>query len=129
MKEIILFTIVFPFLLYFSLTPMLNDLENARGKIIQGTIYKATEKAALEGYYTEENKEEIYTQLEEIGYERDEIELRLTEDMKMRGEYVEGTITAPNKYTFIFGGLISSDSEEENPPHVRSSARMSEFVN
>lgn len=128
MKDIITFAMIFPFLLFFLLTPILNDLEAARGKIIQATINKATEKASLDGYYTEENKENIYETLEKIGYTRDEIEFELTEELKYRGEYVEGTIKAPNEYLFILSGLLSSE-KEENPPHIKSGARMSEYLN
>ncbi|MBH0167149.1 hypothetical protein IHV12_19680 [Fictibacillus sp. 7GRE50] len=129
MKDIIVFTLILPFVLYFLFTPILNDIENARGKIIQGTIQKATEKASLEGYFTPEIKEDIYKDLEEIGYDRNKVELELTGDIKMRGEYVEGTIKAPNEYHFILSKLISSKVDSGNPPHIKSSSRMSEYVN
>jgi hypothetical protein len=129
MKEILAFTMVFPFLLFFIITPILNDLETQRGKVVSTVIHRATERAALEGRYTYENTEEIYETLESIGYTRDDIELEVTTDITFRGDYVTGKISAPNDYFFILGSLIMPDDESEELRHVRSASRMSEFIN
>lgn len=107
--------------------PILNHAEQSRGDVASIVIERATEKAALEGRYTEEIKNEIYTVLSNIGYREEEIELELTEEQTARGEYVSGTIKVPNKYYFVMFDALFGYADKDIY-HKKSATRMSERI-
>lgn len=128
MKDIIAFAILFPFLVMFLIQPLLHDAEKARGEAAKIAIERATERASIEGYYTADILEEVYTIMEGVGYTRDEVTLSVTETVTLRGDYVSAQIVVPNKYLFlIVKSFFNTDEVEMN--HVRSATRMSEYVN
>ncbi|MBG9587682.1 hypothetical protein [Cytobacillus firmus] len=131
MKQLIAFTMLFPILVFFLLQPVLNYMEETRGKAVEITVQRATEKAAIDGYYTPEILLEMKKKLNSIGYQDTEIEIDATQSVTLRGEYVEATIKVPNKYYFLlFKPLFLSDDDySKDLYHVRSATRMSEYIN
>lgn len=129
MKDIVAFIMLFPMLIFFLIQPMLHEVERYRGDAAMIAIERATEKAAVEGSYTTEIIEEIFYIMEGVGYSRDEVELMLTTDETLRGDYVSGSIKVPNKYFFLLASSLMNSSEEEEMYHIRSATRMSEFLN
>ena len=67
MQNLLPFAILFPLLMIFALQPILNDAEEARGTIAKIAIERATERAAVEGRFTEEIKNEMIELLTGVG--------------------------------------------------------------
>lgn len=110
--------------------PQLSNLEDKRSTVAQLALQRATEKAALEGYYTQEIIDEMYSILEMVGYTRDDVVLDLTSEEVFRGEYIKGTVKVPNQYQYILlTNLLDSDKTTDESYHVHFSSRMSEHVN
>jgi hypothetical protein len=129
MKDIIAMMMLLPIMLFFMLQPMLHDAEMARGIVLETVVQRATEKAALVGYYTPDILDELKQKLEEVGYEENEIEIEATDVPVYRGGYVSLTVRVPNKYFFLlFSSLMYGDSEKDHMYHIRSATRMSEYV-
>ncbi|UII57766.1 hypothetical protein LS684_10230 [Cytobacillus spongiae] len=129
MKELIAFVMLVPAFIFFLIQPMLHNAEEVRGKKAQIVIQQATEKAAILGQFTPELIEEIYTEMEEVGYEKDEIELSVTTNLTYRGDYVSGKIKVPNDYFFVLAKSLLLLNDDSEMYHVRSATRMSEFIN
>jgi hypothetical protein len=128
MKDIIAFTLLLPLLLFFMIQPMLHDAEQSRGEVAQIAIQRATEKAAIEGYYTDEVIQEIYDMLSEVGYSEDEIKLEVTTTLKYRGEYVSGRVKVPNKYFFLLFDSLLRIKNKDPMYHIKSATRLSEYI-
>jgi hypothetical protein len=109
--------------------PMLHNAEQSRGEVAQIAIQRATEKAAIEGYYTEEIIQEVYDLLGQVGYSENDIDLEVTTTTKYRGEYVSGKVKVPNKYFFLLFDSLLRIKNEEPMFHIKSATRMSEYIN
>lgn len=108
---------------------MLHDAEQARGDKAQIVIQRATEKAAIEGRFTDDIIQEVKDEMKRVGYDDSEIELEVTTDLTYRGNYISGKLKVPNKYFFLFAESLLSLGEEEEIFHIRSASRLSEYVN
>jgi hypothetical protein len=128
MKDIIAFTLLLPLILFFMIQPMLHDAEQSRGEVAQIAIQRATEKAAIEGYYTDEIVQEVYDILGQVGYSESDIDLEATTTMKYRGEYVSGKVKVPNKYFFLLFDSLLRIENDEPMFHIKSATRMSEYI-
>jgi hypothetical protein len=128
MKDIIAFTLLLPLILFFMIQPMLHDAEQSRGEVAQIAVQRATEKAAIEGYYTDDIIQEIHDLLGQVGYSENDIDLEVTTSTKYRGEYVTAKIKVPNKYFFLLFDSLLRIKNEEPMFHIKSATRMSEYI-
>lgn len=127
MDKLFVFMMLLPFTLMLLFQPALDRMEEAREKVVQIAIQRATEKAAVEGYYSIDTIDEMYALLERVGYDRADVEFKGTIIPVTRGEYVEGALKAPNLYQFLlFESLVSG--EETNKYHYHAATRMSEYL-
>lgn len=117
-----------PFLWVMVYQDSLNRVEELKGEMAEQTIQRATELASVEGYYTPEIIEGIENNLLAVGFSSEEISLELTLEFTERGEYVEGKITVPNKYTNILTRSFFSPNDETELNHVYKASRMSEAL-
>ncbi|WP_214483775.1 hypothetical protein [Bacillus sp. SM2101] len=129
MDKILVLYMIIPIMLIILFQPQLNNVEQARDIVSKQAIERATEKAAIEGYYTPEIIEEMTELLMKLGYSEDEIEYRLTTDVTYRGDIIEGTVKLPDKYSFILISNLIERKENDELYHVNTASRMSEFVN
>ena len=117
-----------PFSLVLLFQPALDRMEEGREKAVQVTIQRGLEKAAVDGYFTEENLDSMYKYLERVGYDRDDVTFNGTLMPVYRGEYIEGSLQVPNTYQFLlFENLVSGEATEKY--HIHSATRMSEAIN
>lgn len=127
MDKLLAFIMLLPFSLVLLFQPALDRLEEAREKTVQVALQRGTEKAAVEGFYTSQNIEEMYALLKRVGYSEEDIEFEGTNFPTYRGEYVEGTLKVPNVYQFLlFENMVSGEATEKY--HVHSATRMSENI-
>lgn len=127
MEKLLVFMMLFPFTLLILFQPALDRMEEGREKVVQVAIQRGIERAAIEGGFTRENKEEMFALLSAVGYEESDIEFYGTESLTLRGEYVEGSLKVPNIYQFfLFENMISRDRTTKF--HFHSASRMSEYV-
>lgn len=129
MSKLLAFMMLSPFMLILLFQPTLDRLEEAREKVVQVAIQRATEKAALDGYYTEDTILEMHNMLNLVGYNQDDIEFVGTLTPTNRGENVEGTLKAPNEYQFLLFEKMINVGETSEKHHIHSASRMSEFIN
>lgn len=128
MEKVLVLYMVFPLWLIILFQPYLNDIEDGRDRVAQVALERATEKAALEGYYTTDIIMEMNSILEKVGYSADDIEFTGTTDVTTRGQYITGTLKVPDKYSFLlFTHLLERKSNESNF-HVNTATRMSEYI-
>lgn len=127
MKHLIALLMLSPLLIFFLLQPSLNHAEEIRGKQAQVVINTANDKASIEGRYTDGIIQYIKDEMKKVGYKEEEIELEVTTSLTHRGEYVEGRIQVPNKYYMLLSKALLG-WEFEDLYHIRSSSRMSEYV-
>lgn len=128
MDKLLVFFMLMPFTLLILFQPALDRVEESREKVVQVAIQRGVEKAAIDGYFTDENIEEIKYILSSVGYEDADIEFKGTLVPTLRGDYIEGSIKVPNHYQFLlFENLISGEATEKY--HYHSASRMSEFIN
>lgn len=128
MDKLFVFMMLLPFSLVLLFQPALARVEESREKVVQVAIQRGTERAAVEGYFTEEIIDEMKLLLERVGYEKDDIEFVGTILPVSRGEYVEGTIKAPNIYQYLLLENLVTGERTDNY-HVHSASRMSELIN
>lgn len=127
MDKLLVFLILMPFTLMLLFQPFLDRLEEAREKTVQVAIQRGTEKAAVEGFYSSQNIEDMYALLKKVGYSEDDIEFEGTYFPVERGQYVEGSLKVPNVYQFLlFENLVSGEYTEKF--HFHSATRMSEYI-
>lgn len=130
MEKIFVLYLVFPLWMIIIFQPYLDRLEEARDIVNQVALERATEKAAIEGYYTDEIVLEMKDLVKRVGYRDEDIEFDGTSLLTDRGNYIQGTLKVPNVYQHI---LISSILERKDEPdamyHVSSATRMSEYIN
>ena len=127
MEKLFVYMMLLPFSLMLLFQPAFDRMEEAREKIVQVTIQRATEKAAVDGYYSSETIDEMYAILEKVGYSPDDIEFKGTLFPATRGNYVEGSIKVPNIYQFLlFENLVSGEKSDKY--HFHAATRMSEYI-
>ncbi len=127
MEKLLVFMMLFPFTLLLLFQPALDRMEEGREKVVQVAIQRGIERAAIEGGFTQENKDEMFALLSAVGYKESEIEFNGTESLTLRGDYVEGSLKVPNIYQFfLFENMISRETSEKF--HFHSASRMSEYV-
>lgn len=127
MKNLVAFIMVFPFLLFFLLQPMLHNSEMARSKKLEILVQKATEQAAIEGTYTQDNIQNIIDGLADVGYDQADIEIEATTNTVYRGGYVSCKVKVPSNLFFILLAPLIHGSDSETY-HIREATRMSEYV-
>ncbi|KAB2329450.1 MULTISPECIES: hypothetical protein [Bacillaceae] len=128
MEKLIVFMMLLPFSLILLFQPSLDRVEETREKVVQGAIQRGVERAAVEGYFTNENIMDMVAILSLVGYNEEDIEFDVTLTPTPRGEYIEGAIKVPNHYQFLlFENIISGDITEKY--HYHFASRMSEYVN
>lgn len=128
MDKLLVFFMLMPFSLMLLFQPSLDRVEEAREKVIQVAIQRGVERAAIDGYFTDENLEEMKGLLTAVGYKEEDIQFKGTLVPAQRGEYVEGALKVPNQYQFLlFENLVTGEIEEKY--HYHSASRMSEYLN
>ncbi|MEK5217700.1 hypothetical protein [Psychrobacillus sp. FSL H8-0487] len=128
MDKLFVFMMLLPFSLVLLFQPALDRMEEGREKIVQVAIQRGVEKAAVDGYFTEENLDSMYKLLESAGFERDDVIFNGTLLPVYRGQYIEGSLQVPNTYQFLlFENLVSGEASEKY--HFHSATRMSEAIN
>jgi hypothetical protein len=128
MGKIAAFLLTMPFLIILIFQPYLAHLEESRGKVVQSAIQRSVERAAVDGYFTAENIEEMEKQVMSVGYSKEEIEFQGNLTPVLRGEYIEGSLKAPNEFQFILIESLLTNEVTENY-HFHKASRMSEYVN
>lgn len=129
MDKVFVLYILFPIWLIILFQPSLNELEESRNTVAQVAIQRATEKAAVEGEYTEEIISEMTAILKSIGYDESDIEYDLSTGPIYRGDYIRGSVKVPNQFSFILLDNLFTGGNPEEQYHLNSSSRMSEFIN
>lgn len=128
MEKLLVFLMLTPFTLLLLFQPSLDRVEEGREKVVQVAIQRGVERAAIEGYFTEENIEDMHKILESVGYEKSDVEFKGTLTPTTRGKYIEGSLKVPNHYQFLlFENILTGEVEEKY--HYHSATRMSEFIN
>ena len=130
MGKVLVLYMVFPLWMILIFQPYLNDLESGRDAIAQVAIERATERAALDGYFTQENIEGMQKLLAKAGYSEEDITLEITTEAVDRGNYVSGTLKVPDQYTFILiKNMLERGKEQDQEFHINTATRMSEAIN
>ena len=128
MSKVVAFFLLMPFLLILLFQPALDKVEDTKSKNVQQAIQRGVERAAIDGYFTDENIAEIKSYIISSGFSEDEIEFTGNLTPVLRGEYIEGAIKVPNKLQFLLiENLLTGEITEKN--HYFRASRMSEFVN
>lgn len=127
MKNLVSLIMVFPFLLFFLLQPMLHNSEMARAKKLEILVQKATEQAAIEGTYTPDNIQNIIDGLTDVGFDPGKIEIEATTNTVYRGGYVSCKVKVPANLFFILLQPLIHGTDTETY-HIRGASRMSEYV-
>lgn len=128
MGKVAAFLLMMPFLMILIFQPYLADFEESRGKVVQSAIQRSVERAAVDGYFTDENIEEMENLIVSIGYSKEDIEFHGNLTPTLRGEYIEGSLKAPNEFQFLLIEKLLTGEVTENY-HFHKASRMSEFVN
>lgn len=127
MSKFLVLLLVMPIWMTMLFQPFLNDLEEARNFVVTVALERATEDAAVEGFYTDTIKQEMVDLIKRVGYDDSDIELVLTDTLQQRGLYVEGTVKVPNTYSNIILKTLFNTGEQDLH-HVVSATRMSEYL-
>ena len=128
MEKLIVFMMLLPFSLILLFQPALDRLEEGREKVVQVAIQRGVERAAIDGYFTDDIKNDMYAVLSAVGYQEEDIEFKGTERPTYRGDYIEGTLKVPNKYQFLMFENLFEGRTTDNY-HIHTATRMSEFIN
>ena len=128
MDKLLVFMMLLPFSLVLLFQPALDRMEEAREKVVQVAIQRGVEKAAVDGYFTDENLDTMYKLVEKVGYDRDDVIFNGTLTPVYRGQYIEGSLQVPNTYQFLlFENMVTGEVSEKY--HFHSATRMSEAIN
>lgn len=127
MSKLLAFLMLFPFTLIIIFQPYLDRVEEKRSQIVQIALQRGLEKAAIEGRFTNDTIDEMVEMLENVGYERDEIEFQGTTQLTYRNNYVEGALRVPNQLQML---LLENylDGEVSEKYHASYGTRMSEYI-
>lgn len=128
MGKIFMLYMIWPLMLIMLFQPQLNNFEEQRKDYIIQALERANEKAAVEGYYTDEIKQELIELVKKVGYSEDDIELLVTSDIRYRGEFVEGSVKVPNQFYYIMIDSLLDRGNTQPKSHVHYTSRMSEYV-
>lgn len=128
MDKLLVFMMLLPFSLVLLFQPALARMEEGKEKVVQVAIQRGVERAAVDGYFTDDNIDNMYKLLESVGYAREEVVFNGTLFPTYRGENIEGTLKVPNKYQFLLIENLISGEVTENY-HIESATRMSEALN
>lgn len=119
---------IFPLIMIMVFQSPLNNLENKRDQVARVVTERATEFAAVEGYYTDEIKQMVIDTLKSVGYTEDEINIKATETWQPRSEPVQIVVKVPNHYTNILVRAMFNQTDD-TLNHVSYASRMSEARN
>lgn len=130
MKDVISFLIIMPFLLFFMFQPFHNEIVHLRGMAMESVLDKGLERAAVKGYFTAAEIQDMKDILSSVGFKEDEIEITGTIEgiaaRVPRGGYIEGQIKYPLNHLWAMPGIFEDTSDTLY--HVRSGTKMSEYL-
>lgn len=109
--------------------PYLDRIEEAREKTVQVAVQRGLERAAVDGYFTGDNINDMLNLLAKVGYKEEDVEFKGTLAPTDRGQYIEASIKVPNQYQYLLLENLVLDGEDESDNyHYHYATRMSEYI-
>ncbi|SFV03713.1 hypothetical protein [Alicyclobacillus macrosporangiidus] len=102
MRSVIVFILLLPMFFYFAYQPLMDQLNEARGMLLETEVHVALEQAKIKGYFTEADLENIQnTVAQHLGYPPSWVYVQGTTTPQTRGSLITLSISVPTKLTFL----------------------------
>jgi hypothetical protein len=106
-------------------TPILAYLDSLHKKVVENVVHQGLKEASIHGYFTDAIITDMKdTLVKDYGFQESTIEITATRALKLRGEYIEVSLSVPRGPIFVL------DIFNQGPTKISSQEKvMSEYIN
>jgi hypothetical protein len=101
-RSVIIFILLLPLFFYFAYQPLMDQVNEARGMMLESEVHVALEQGKIKGYFTTADLQNIQnTVATALGYPPSWVSVQGTTTPQTRGNLISLRISVPTQLTFL----------------------------